>query len=380
MDNSSNTEAVNVIHEKIKEGLFNIFGPGPKSKTIEYTNMLSFACPFCHDSAKNLYKKRGTLFKDTLSYRCFNCGHTDSIYGLMRQFGRQLPPEIKDTVNQIREEGRKACNRPRAVFSKINSTEQLNYREMFNIVGVDPLDVINAMKLRPVLKDQTALSYLKSRLIPEQYIKRMLCDNERIYILNVSPDNKSIIGMNSRLYGKNGFGPKYKLFNLSKLYEITGRDAKDLEDMVFMNFLHYNEENREYIPYILELINSISVTNGFFSLDIHRTFYILEGEFDRLFIDNAISLSGVEKNMGIDLFELPTARVIFDNDVAGFKRSFELIDSKETLCFSWSDFCSDNGIDKDSVKDVNDIIKAKGDSGFMKTVDEKYFTNMKYAL
>lgn len=363
----------------LRNGLKNHFGASPKSTIIDRADSVSVACPFCDDSRKNVYKKRGTLFKSTLAYRCFNCGYTTSLYGLMKHLGESMPEEMREPLKAYIDEGKRNGKRYKSsVLAQMSSEDELDYRALFNKIGVSPFDVINKLKLTPVTKNPVALAYLKGRMVKDDVIGRLLCDDKRIYIVNLSPDNKRIIGMNGRLYAKSQSEPKYKLYNINKLYELTSNVR--LSQKIYSDFLLYNEKYKDFVDTIVKIIDSISVCSGFFSVDVNRPFYILEGEFDKTFVPNSMSLSGVEKEIDLGLYELGDCRVMFDNDVAGLKKSFELIDEYNAQCFSWTAFCKDHGLDKDSIKDVNDLVLATGNQNIMCELDDKYFTNIKYFL
>ena len=44
-----------------------------KRRIDEYADRLNLACPYCGDSSKSVYKKRGNLYFNKLFYICFNC-------------------------------------------------------------------------------------------------------------------------------------------------------------------------------------------------------------------------------------------------------------------------------------------------------------------
>jgi len=71
--------------------------PGEPSKHKIYRagNRLNFSCPYCGDS-RDGRKKRGNLYMDSLSYKCYNggCGIFKDMYSILKDF------RLIDKVNQ----------------------------------------------------------------------------------------------------------------------------------------------------------------------------------------------------------------------------------------------------------------------------------------
>jgi len=54
------------------------FTNSQKRKINDYDSRFNCACPYCQDSSKDMYAKRGNLYLSSLLYICFNCGKTTS--------------------------------------------------------------------------------------------------------------------------------------------------------------------------------------------------------------------------------------------------------------------------------------------------------------
>ena len=50
----------------------------------EMPGRLSLACPYCGDSHTDTYKKRGSIYWDSLQYHCFNCSQHGDVYSLLK--------------------------------------------------------------------------------------------------------------------------------------------------------------------------------------------------------------------------------------------------------------------------------------------------------
>ena len=62
-----------------------------KRRIDEYADRLNLACPYCGDSSKSVYKKRGNLYFNKLFYICFNCDKKTSLDKLARDFNEKFP-------------------------------------------------------------------------------------------------------------------------------------------------------------------------------------------------------------------------------------------------------------------------------------------------
>lgn len=54
-----------------------------------------FRCPICHDSRKNVTKKRGNYYFKSASYYCFNCQHSCSSYALVSKLTGKSISDVK---------------------------------------------------------------------------------------------------------------------------------------------------------------------------------------------------------------------------------------------------------------------------------------------
>jgi len=87
------TKAISVLSVDRVKGIVNsallkFFGNDPQRlKIYQGGNRLNFCCPYCGDG-KDAKKKRGNLYTDTLTYKCYNggCG----IFKNLNQFTRDF--------------------------------------------------------------------------------------------------------------------------------------------------------------------------------------------------------------------------------------------------------------------------------------------------
>lgn len=56
---------------------------------------LNFRCPFCGDSKKNKSKARAHFYRESCSFYCFNCGHSDTGFGLVAKLKNTTTKTVK---------------------------------------------------------------------------------------------------------------------------------------------------------------------------------------------------------------------------------------------------------------------------------------------
>ena len=70
---------------------------GNPAKQIIYKagNRLNFSCPYCGDSSKNKFAKRGNIYFNRLIYICFNCDKKTNFDRFCKDFNEVLDPDKK---------------------------------------------------------------------------------------------------------------------------------------------------------------------------------------------------------------------------------------------------------------------------------------------
>lgn len=333
----NNNVILDNIENSIKIILNELFPNSNKSIIKKYYNRLNFACPFCGDSSINENKKRGNLYFDTLEYHCFNCGIHLNIYQLLKRLSIKI--KLSD-LNKFYNIDRKK--------TFIESSIEIEPDLLFSI---DELK--NEYKFYEIEKNDIIYKYLKSRAIPTDKMMYFLktLRNELI-ILNLDISSSKVISF----FIRNIFSKKYKTIS----YDIINKDIKKTTD-----------EN------IILLYRKISTLFNIFNINFYEKIYILEGQFDSLFINNSISISGLSnlnKIKKIDnLFDL---YYILDNDDIGRKYAIKLI-SENKKVFLWNKYLKDNKINNTYIKDINDLILYSKKHNIKLTNINEYFSNNK---
>jgi hypothetical protein len=344
--------------------LYSAFGSGGRTQIKDMRGRITFACPYCGDSHSDEHKKRGNLFWDSLKYHCYNdgCNKHNSINGLLKDFGLGQALTTDEKINIVN-------------FIKTNSSQfasnhtSMEYEVFTNLnnLGV-PLDKFyKSTKSLPITKDGPGYNILKERMLVHR-IDEFATGYNRLFILNLTPDKKKVIGYQIRLL-KHKAGHKYLSFSIEKLREQCGlKSPKD----------ELGIDNME-----ADKINKLSTIFHILSVDFMQTVTAFEGPIDAKFIRNSIGLASVGRDLS--MFEdIPSIRYLFDNDDAGKNAMRDLIKKGKTV-FLWDKFMKDfklnsllHHVDRNfSVKDMNDIIKLcyKSKSDSYRYID-KYFSNV----
>ena len=66
-----------------------------KRKIKDYPDRINFACPYCGDSHRNDFAKRGNLYFNRLFYVCFNCDKKTTLDKLCKNFDEQIDADKK---------------------------------------------------------------------------------------------------------------------------------------------------------------------------------------------------------------------------------------------------------------------------------------------
>ena len=336
------------IIDKVVRVLHHAHSHPEKRRLLEGRERLNFACPYCGDSTDSPRKKRGNLYWDNLFIHCYNCSAHVSLDTFLKDHNLNFEGEDRIGVLNYIKENQKSFSLGESLefhlFEKAKNLS-LTFDEIALGFNVYP---INSLTYR-------AYPYLKSRLLHHK-TEKFGYDPRRkeLYVFNLTPEGK-IIGFQTRdLDGNNG-GPKYKTWNIERIYDRLKKP------------LNLSEEE-------IDSLNKISMIFGILTADLSRDFTVFEGPIDSFFMTNTIGLTGVKKQI-LDFDEIPTVRYFFDNDIEGKSKMIQKLKSGNTV-FMWDKFLKDFRIPSKKVKDLNDLVKYefKNRTGCLNQLD-KYFTN-----
>lgn len=319
----------------------------PEKQKIDGTSdrKLNFACPICGDSQKKASKKRGNLYLDTKHYKCFNDGCmaymslAEFVAKMSKEHGIMLPSFLlEDGFTPIVKVKKPENQLIRFITS---DTSQL----------VTLTDVINRFSLKrldQVSENSRAYQYIKGRHLHliEDYGDCLYTDSQdnKIFIFNFDRRSGRLLGFSIRSLDPNS-DRKYIIRSYSDLREIfsqMGLSRQLIEDANFLN-------------------NYFNILNIDFSKPIRMT----EGQFDAMFVRNAIATSGASKARSIfaELGAKSATQVIFDRDKAGKTQMMNFIKQGYSV-FLWNKAIADlkkkyndklDLIEMTKIKDINDL-------------------------
>lgn len=335
-------EYVDYLQMALQPILDRRFSNNPVKRKIEppYKDRITFACPYCGDSAKSDYKKRGNfilLGKHAGYYKCHNCG----IFKKIDNFFKDYDTELKlEAINYISDHiGNFAYTDAKYDMSILLDMEQLDK------YAIDRQELLRQFGLVEI-KDSPVRSWLIKRL-QFQHEKFLYSPSKNyLLILNLTQSGK-ILGAQKR----NFKGPnRFETYKLSKLYEAMKRP------------LEVTEEQKEYLD-TLSMIFNICL------IDFSKTITLFEGPMDSFLFKNSIANTGANKQFPV---EIPV-RYFYDDDETGRKKAIEHIEKRHEV-FLWNKFKQMFNIPYRKKWDWNDIVIWTDEKGIKIPFIDNYFS------
>ena len=300
-----------------------------KQQIKKDTSGFTFACPYCHDSVKNMSKKRGHLIfngKWAGNFKCFNCGTFTPIPKFMMDFDESLTLSgikyVQEHRQPINSFNSSSAELTADVFGKVLAEKYGIDRESFR-------DSLNLSEIDTTYRGVAGYNYLTSRL---QYKFRNFLYDARtnsVIIMNLC-DNK-VIGCQIRRLGADV--PKDRRFLTFTLDRI------------------YKKIYKQMLVQIPEELNTISTLFNIYNIDVYKPIIVTEGPMDAFLLPNAIASSGANKKLTV---ELPFY-YLFDADETGNKRAIQKL-REHNKVFLWGKLKKDLGLPKREKWDVNDVL------------------------
>ena len=294
-----------------------------KQKSEELYN---FRCPICGDSEKNKYKARGYVFrmKESLIYKCHNCGDSRSLGNLIKHIdstlhGQYVMERYKSGASSKASDSKPEFQFDAPVFAK-HSPGKL-------------LASIGAFRLSALPDDHVANQFVTKRKLPHDSTRGLyyIDDEEKLELL--SPKYKDrIVGHCERLILP-------FCDTEGNMTGLTGRALTNDDKGLRYLALKFNAEDE---PLIFGLEN----------WDGGKSTIVVEGALDSLFFGNAIAVGGADFGRLDGLVEKDTATIVFDNEARNkeiVNRMAKIIDAGWTICI-WPENILE--------KDVNDMVLA----------------------
>ena len=319
-------------------------------------NKINLSCPVCGDSEKKKNKKRGNIYLESNTYKCYNDGCM-IFMGLDKFIAKYchayglMPPDIfvrNQTQSKVITRKKDSILNFLVNESLKNKLLDLDYfTNRFSLTRIDDFN-----------EKSPTVEYIKGRYLHESFNFSECCyhdsKRQKVFIFNKDDISGKILGLSVRHTDPNYTGPKYKMMNYTEIdREITklGMSKNELVEVDNLN-------------------NIFNILN----IDYRADITICEGQFDAMFIRNCIASTGVGKTRDtLDMIRGEgKKRVLLDNDNAGRKESIELLKNGHTV-FMWSMLISDlkkkYSNHASSIKSITDINKLYE---FMKKINLNY--------
>jgi len=309
---------------------------------IKSTNpyRINFRCPICGDSKKSTHKTRAWLIEDRvkggLYFNCFNC---HAPIGGLGNFLKQVDPMLYNDF--IAEK----------YLKKTKEEPALPTKEQFKkpVFSSDHLKKLK--KISQLAHDHPVKKYIEKRQIPsDQHWKLYYTPKFVSWINSIIPN---------KLDTKFPDEPRLII------------PFKDKEGKVFgVSARGFNPKGLRYITIMFD--EDMPKIFGLDTVDFTKTYYIVEGAIDSLFVENSIAMAGADGNT-TGLSNLKNAVFVFDNE----KRNKEIHKQIEKLIREGYSICIwPSNIEQ---KDINDMYM-NGIHNIKEIIDKNTYKGLEASL
>ena len=306
-----------------------------KRKVVDYNDRLNFACPYCGDSHKNQYAKRGNLYFNRLIYICFNCDKKTTFDRFAKDFNEQIDPDKKlEMIEHLNSVMTYSDYEGDFVDAKFESLI-----EMSELERVFSHDLTPISDFKPIQVNGGVYKYLVGRGIPPQYHQNIYQakywkneDESEWIIVMLNRRGNKVLGMQIRNL-KEGRRRMFKIYNYENLLEWVNI-GKDVEELNINELVVYNK-----LSYYFNILN----------VNFSERVTVFEGYLDSLFYPNSIGLVGVNTDYRFLESNDLDIQYFFDNDEAGYKKTEEKLKDNYSV-FLWKKLFEDI-VDKKNVED-----------------------------
>ena len=344
--------SVDRVKSIVHRALEKFFGPDQnRLKIYQGGSRLNFCCPYCGDSS-DPKKKRGNLYTDTLTYKCYNggCGIFKPLSSFVKDF--DLTDTLTtDEIAEIAEISRSSVTRKK-VRNSIDYFFAQNYKDI--------------LVSREYLKSRLGLKEVKGTFAEKWLVERnhvpdqkFLWDPNRrtLYLLNLSGDETLVLGLQIRPIVKKS-NSKYYTYKLSGIYKNLLKEASPEKILR------------------AEEVDPISSVFGFSTVDLDSMITTFEGPLDAWLCPNSIALCSINNPFP---FDVSNKRWFLDSDEVGREKAREFLQKGEEV-FLWSKFLRENNFPDRDKWDLNDIVNYVRKNGIKIKRLDNYFSSEKWDI
>jgi len=283
---------------------------------------LNMACPICGDSKDRHRVKRGWLFLNSLTYKCYNDGCRSTFTELCKLGGVQLDPEKKLQLMQHATNNVKL--KPKEdEFQSIVQSELISLKKMEEVFNSGTGKIT---EFKPIQPGSQAHKYL---------LLRKITDHTHIYEGNLWVTDKwseysiiflnrrgdSVLGIQTRNLKEEKHKRRFCIFNFGDL-------LKEVEPERVMP-----EEEINYL-------NKLSYFFNILNVDFERLVTLFEGYTDSVFFPNSLGMVGLNTDYRFLLDNEIDMQFFFDNDEIGLRKTLFNVE-KNLKCFLWKKLFDD---------------------------------------
>lgn len=244
-------------------------------------------CPICGDSKKNVHKMRGFVYKkgNDLFYKCHNCGAGLSLGNLIKHIDPSLYKEYVLERYKTGEDG--VANRSNTAIS----VPVPRFDKVSDVLRYEHLEQCDKLP-----SEHFCVKYLEHRQIPKKFWSKLYyTDHYKQFCDEMNPNHgKEKITDDERLVI-----PYFDEYNV--LMAVSGRALRTADNKLRYVVVRAND-SEEKLMYGLERLNT------------NETVYIVEGQFDSLFLKNCMASCDSSLTLTAAKISAPNKVLIFDNE------------------------------------------------------------------
>lgn len=278
---------------------------------------INFRCPLCGDSQKSRTKARGWLLErdNNFHYYCHNCGASHSFSYFLKLVD---PLAFKDYLSD----------------KYINKTRQSNEKSVLEKTTFEAPKFNNKTALKSIKK----VSQLDHNHFAKIYIQKRLIPSAQHYRLYYAPKFKEWINsiIPDKFADTNNDEPRLVIPFFDGDKKIFGVSARG-----------FKPDGLRYITIMFEDKPKIF---GLDTVNFDKPYYIVEGAFDCMFLDNAVAMAGADGNTESLHNVAENAIFVFDAEPRNreiHKRMEKIIDQGYSICIWPNDVPG---------KDINEMV------------------------
>jgi transcription elongation factor Elf1 len=294
---------------------------------------INMRCPVCGDSQKSKHKARGWLLEDNKNafrYHCFNCGASLGFRNFLKTvdqlvYNEYVTEKFKQNVVSVPETPKTEFKKP--VFKDTGHLKKIK-------------------KISQLKHDHPVREYIDSRKIPtDQHYRLYYAPKFKTWINSILPGKFQSVEKDE---------PRLILPFLDEKGNLFGVSARG-----------FDPNGLRYITIMFD--DTKSKIFGLDEVDFSKTYFVVEGAIDSLFLDNAIAMAGADGNVS-GLANIENAIFVFDSEPRNTeirKRMEKLISQGHTVCV-WPNNLPGKDINEmvlAGVKNIEKIIKENSYKG-----------------